>query len=164
MDDSDNSDSDNSGYSSSSHTTRPVIKPRTVPSSSKAKRVTKPADKGLGKAAKLRKASTQPQASDASTTSRSDAARNLIMPKGGNKLNALPPIIMSLKFEYLTIIFNALDASEAPFDDFMKYSPRFLKFSRQAFRSVWPHLAITLEVDDVLFNVVSLSSLLLNPT
>jgi hypothetical protein len=86
------------------------------------------------------------------------------MPKDGNKLNALPSIIMSLKAEYLAIIFNALDASEAPFNDFMKYSSRFLKISRQAFKRIWPHLDITLEVDDVLFNVVSPSSLLLNPT
>jgi hypothetical protein len=136
------------------------MKSRSVPSSGKAKRVTKPADKG--KANKPRKASTQPQASDASTTSRSDSARNLIMPKGGNKLNVLPSIILSFKFEYLTTIFNALDASEAPFDNFTKTSPYFLKISRQAFRRIWPHLDITLETDDVLFNVVSPFLLLSN--
>jgi hypothetical protein len=130
-----------------------------VSSSGKAKRVTKPADKG--KASKPQK--TKPQASDTSTTSRSDTARKLIMPKGGNKLHALPSIILSFKTEYLATIFSALDASEAPFNDFMKSSPHFLRISRRAFRSIWPHLDITLEIDDVLFNVVSLFSLLLNP-
>ena len=131
-----------------------------MPSSGKAKRVTKPADKGKArKASKPQKSSTQPQASDTSTA---DAARNLIMPKGGNKLNVLPSIILSLKVEYLTALFNALDASEAPFDNFMKTSPYFLRISRQAFRRIWPDLNITLETDDVLFNVVSSFLLLFN--
>ncbi len=78
------------------------------------------------------------------------------MPKGGNKLHALPSVILSLKPEYLTTIYNALDASEAPFDDFMKSLPHFLRISRQAFKSIWPHFDITLETDDILFNVVSL--------
>ena len=159
MEDSDDSDSD---LDLSEDSFRPVIKHRSVPSSRKAKRVTKPADKR--KASKPQKPSTQRQASDASLTSRSDTVRNLIMPKGGKTLNVLPSVILSLKTEYLTMIFNALDASEAPFDNFVKTSPHFLRISRQAFRSIWPHLDITLETDDVLFNVVSpsLFSLLSN--
>jgi len=113
----------------------------------------KPADKR--KAIKPQKMSTQPQASDTSTASHLDTACNLIMPKG-NKLNILPSVILSLKVNYFMTIFNALDASEAPFDDFMKSSPQFLKISYQAFKSVWPHFNITLEMDDVIFNVVSL--------
>lgn len=165
MSESEDSDVSDSNSECSSHATRPGNKSRSVSLSkskprsvslSKSKHVTKPANK----ASQLRKASTQPQASDASTTSRSDTARNLIMPKGGNKLNVLPSIILSSKAEYLTTIFNALDASESPFDDFAKSSPHFLKISRRAFRNIWPHIDITLETDDVLFNVVGLFSLL----
>jgi hypothetical protein len=131
-----------------------------VSSSGKAKRVTKPANKG--KASKPQKKSTRPRARDTTITSHSDTARNLMMPKGGNTLNALPSFIRSFKLDYLATICNALDASEAPFDDFMKSSPHFIKISRQAFKTIWPHLDMTLETDDVLFNVVSRFSLLLN--
>jgi hypothetical protein len=155
LEDSDGSDSDAGleDSSESSHDARPVTKSRSVPSSGKVKRDTKPTDKG--RAGNSRKPSSQPH--DAST-SRADAARNAIMPKGGNKLAMLPSPILSLKNTYLATIFNALDASEAPFDDFTKTSPHFLKISRQAFQSVYPHLNVTIETDDVLFNVVSLLS------
>ena len=77
------------------------------------------------------------------------------MPKGGNTVNAVPSFIGSLKSKYLATIFNALDASEAPFDDFTKTSPHLLRVSRRAFRAIWPKINITIETDDVLFNVVS---------
>jgi hypothetical protein len=152
LEDSDGSDSDAGleNLSESSHDTRPVIKSRSVPLSSKVKWDTKPTDKG--RAGKSHKASTDPQHA---STSRADAARNAIMPKGGNKLTMLPSPILSLKNVYLATIFNALDASEAPFDDFTKTSSHFLKISRQAFQSVYPHLKLTIETDDVLFNIVS---------
>jgi hypothetical protein len=70
------------------------------------------------------------------------------MLKGGNKLAMLPSPILSLKNTYLATIF----------DDFTKTSPHFLKISRQAFQSVYPHLKVTIKTDDVLFNVVSLFS------
>ena len=160
MEDSDGSDSDAGleDLSESSHDARPIIKSRSVPSSGKVKRDTKPTDKG--RAGKSQKASTDTH--DAST-SRADAACNAIMPKGGNKLTMLPSPILSLKNIYLATIFNALDASEAPFDDFTKTSSHFLRISRQAFQSVYPHLNVTIKTDDVLFNVVSPFSLLSNP-
>ena len=77
------------------------------------------------------------------------------MPKGGNNLNLLPSAIASLKGKYLATLYNALYASEEPFDHFTKTSPAFLEISRQAFDKVWPKLDIELETDDVLFNFVS---------
>jgi hypothetical protein len=163
LEDSDGSDSDAGleDLSELSHDARPVIKScnsHSVPLSSKVKWDTKPTDKG--RVGKSQKASTEPY--DAGT-SHADTARNAIMPKGGNKLTVLPSPILSLKNIYLATIFNALDASEAPFDDFTKTSSHFLRISRQAFQSVYPHLKVTIETDDVLFNVMSLFSLLSNP-
>ena len=57
------------------------------------------------------------------------------------------------------MLYCALYASEEPFDHFIKTSPKFLEISRQAFEKVWPHLKITVETDDTLFNVVSLSTI-----
>jgi hypothetical protein len=85
------------------------------------------------------------------------------MPKGSNKLTMLPSPILSLKNIYLATIFNTLDVSEVPFDDFTKTSSHFLRISCQAFQSIYPHLKVTIETDDILFNVVSLFSLLSNP-
>ena len=85
------------------------------------------------------------------------------MPKGGNKLNVLPSIILSSKTKYLAMLFSALDASEAPFNDFTKTSSQFLKISCQAFKSIWPHFNITLKTDDVLFNVMSCSIAIIEP-
>jgi hypothetical protein len=81
------------------------------------------------------------------------------MPKGGNSLSLLPAILSSLKGKYLATLYCALYASEEPFDHFIKTSPKFLEISRQAFEKVWPHLKVTVETDDALFNVVSLSTI-----
>jgi len=77
------------------------------------------------------------------------------MPKGGNNSNLLPSVLSSLKSKYLSTLFNALYASEEPFDHFTKTSPMFLKTSHQAFESVWPHLKIQVETDDIMYNIVS---------
>jgi hypothetical protein len=79
------------------------------------------------------------------------------MPKGSNKFTLLPSVILSSKRKYFATLCNALDASENPFDHFTKTSPKFLEISHHAFKSIWPYLKITLEGDDVLFNVMRLS-------
>ena len=114
MEDSDGSDSDagleDLSKSSQDHDAHPIIKSHSVPLSGKVKWDTKPTDKG--RAGKSQKASTDTH--DAST-SHADAVCNAIIPKGGNKLTMLPSPILSLKNIYLAMIFNAVDASEAPF-------------------------------------------------
>jgi hypothetical protein len=119
----------------------------------------RPVYKADGSKPKPQKKSTQRsrQARDISATPPLETGRNAIMPKGSNKLTLLPSVILSLKKKYFATLFSALDASERPFDHFTKTSPKLLEVSRQAFKSVWPYLKITLEADDVLFNVVSLS-------
>lgn len=79
----------------------------------------------------------------------------ILMPKCGNKLNVLPSFIVSLSKKYFATLFGALFASEHPFDHFKKNSAQFLTISRTAFQHVWPELDTQLEVDDILFNVVS---------
>ena len=87
-----------------------------------------------------------------------DSGRNVLMPKGGNLNSLLPSVLLSLKAHYLSTLFCALYASEEPFDNFVKTSSSFLKISRTAFKNVWPHLKVKVEMDDVLFNIVSLST------
>jgi len=96
------------------------------------------------------------QASTAEMELLTDAGRNVIMPKGGSNLAQLPPILSALRSQYFSTLLNALCASEKLFDDFQKSSPVFLRNSRTAFASIWPHLKIKVETDDVLFNIVSL--------
>src|SRR5271170_1083606 len=96
------------------------------------------------------------QASNASLESSADATRNAIMPKGVGPVTLLPSIILSSRTKYFATLLNALFASEEPFDHFLKTSSVFLDISRTAFKSVWPHLKITVETDDVLYNIVSL--------
>ena len=90
------------------------------------------------------------------TESSTDAGHNAVMPKGGSSLSQLPSILLELRLQYFATLLNALYASEKPFDDFQKFSPVFLKNSYTAFESVWLHLRIRVETDDVLFNIVSL--------
>jgi hypothetical protein len=98
------------------------------------------------------------QDSDASTASESpesDTGRSAIMPKG-RQLKNLPSVLLSQRTTYFATLFSALFASQEPFNHFTKTSPAFLTISRTAFKSIWPRLKITLEVDDALFNVVRL--------
>jgi hypothetical protein len=81
------------------------------------------------------------------------------MPKGGNSLSLLPAVLLSLKGKYLATLYCALYASKEPFNHFVKTLPKFLEISHQVFEKVWPHLKITVETDDTLFNVVSLSTI-----
>jgi hypothetical protein len=122
-----------------------------VPSGNRGKQIAKPVDKP-----RQHKKPTR-RSSDASSSSDECPRRAAIMPKGGNSSNLLPSAIASLKGKYLATLYNALYASEEPFDHFTKTSPMFLKTSRQAFGKVWPHLDIEIETDDVLFNFVSFS-------
>jgi hypothetical protein len=85
------------------------------------------------------------------------------MPKGGNNLTLLPSMLSSSKSEYLSTLYSALYASEEPFQHFVKTSGMFLKISRKAFKHVWPHLKVTLQTDDALFNVVSLFTIAVTP-
>lgn len=54
---------------------------------------------------------------------------NPLMPKGGNKLGSLPSIILSESNRYFATLFNALFASQNPFEDFKKTSTSFLTIS-----------------------------------
>ena len=98
-------------------------------------------------------------ASDPALDSPPDHGHAVIMPKGGNSLSLLPAVLSSLKGKYLATLYCALYASEEPFNHFIKTSPKFLKISHQVFEKVWPYLKITVETDDTLFNVVSLSTI-----
>jgi hypothetical protein len=118
----------------------------------------KPVDHGTSTKVRLHKGPTQraQRVSDASNDeSTVDAGRNAIMPKG-SKIGLLPSILLSLRSKYFVTLLAALFASEEPFDDFLKTSPVFLATCCTAFESVWPYLNITVETDDVLFNVMSL--------
>ena len=84
-----------------------------------------------------------------------DAARHAIMPKGG-KIALLPSVLSSSRSKYFATLLAALFASGEPFDDFLKTSSTFLATCCAAFESVWPYLNVTVETDDVLFNVVSI--------
>jgi hypothetical protein len=131
-----------------------------VPSGGKGKQTTKPVDQGTKKPLQRKKPTRRgSDASDPALDSPPDHGRAAIMPKGGNSLSLLPAVLSSLKGKYLATLYCALYASEEPFDHFVKTSPRFLEVSRQAFEKVWPHLKITVETDDALFNVVSLSAM-----
>jgi hypothetical protein len=96
------------------------------------------------------------QAHTAKAELSTDPGHNTIMPKGGSNLSQLPAILSASRSQYFSTLLNALCASEKPFDDFLKFSPVFLKTSCTAFESIWPHLKIRVETDDVLFNIVSL--------
>jgi hypothetical protein len=133
-------------------------------STSQCKQTTKPVDQGTTKA-RLHKGPTwrarqatsdATHASDGESTVDRDAAsgRNTIMPKG-SKVGLLPSVLSSSKTKYFATLLAALFASEDPFDNFLKTSPAFLATCRTAFESVWPYLNVTVETDDVLFNVVS---------
>jgi hypothetical protein len=131
-------------------------------SASQRKQTTKPVDQGTSKA-RLRKGPTwqaRQAASDATHASDGestlDAGRNTIMPKG-SKVGLLPSVLSSKKTQYFATLLAALFASEDPFDNFLKTSPAFLATCCTAFESVWPYLNVTVETDDVLFNVVSVS-------
>ena len=122
--------------------------------SSRGKQTTKPVDKGTKKP-RQRKMPTRRDSdvSDPALDSPPDRGCAVIMPKGGNSLSLLPAVLSSLKGKYLAMLYCALYASEEPFDHFVKTSPKFLEISHQAFEKVWPHLKITVETDDALFNV-----------
>ena len=129
-------------------------------SSSRGKQTTKPVDKGTKKLHQCKTPTRRDSdASDPALDSPPDHGCAVIMPKGGNSLSLLPAILSSLKGKYLATLYYALYASEEPFNHFIKTSPKFLEISRQAFEKVWPHLKITVETDDALFNVVSLSTI-----
>ena len=103
--------------------------------------------------------SNQPQARSTRSTDVTvvDDGRNLLMPKGGQRLGSLPSVILSESNRYFATLFNALFASQNPFEDFKKTSISFLTISRTAFAQVWPKLVdIQLEADDTLFQIVSL--------
>lgn len=106
--------------------------------------------------------SNQPQESQARSSRSTDASvtvvdgRNPLMPKGGHRLGSLPSVILSESNRYFATLFNALFASQNPFEDFKKTSISFLTISRTAFAQVWPKLDIQLEADDTLFQIVSL--------
>jgi hypothetical protein len=84
------------------------------------------------------------------------------MPKGSNNLTLLPSMLSSSKSKYLSMLYSALYASEEPFQHFVKTSGMFLKISWKAFKHVWPHLKVTLQTDDALFNVVSLFTIVVD--
>jgi hypothetical protein len=79
------------------------------------------------------------------------------MPKGGTKLGQLPSVIFSMRNRYFSTLYNALFASQQPFEHFKKNSALFLAVSRKAFKRVWPDLDVKLEADDTLFNIVGSS-------
>jgi hypothetical protein len=131
---------------------------RVMASTSRRKQIMKPADSGITKARQHKgPAQRAQQASNESTAkSTEDLTRNAIMPKGGNQIGLLSSDLSSLRSRYFATLVAALFASGEPFNDFMKMSPKFLETSRTAFENIWPHLSISVETDDVLFNVVSL--------
>jgi hypothetical protein len=135
-------------------TTCPVRQPSIVPSTTQHVQRKKPASREASKPYQHKKAAQQAQTTE--TESSTDAGHNALMLKGGSSLSWLPPIISSSRSHYFSTLLNALCASEKPFDDFLKSSPVFLKNSRTTFESVWPHLRIRIETDDVLFDIVSL--------
>jgi hypothetical protein len=122
----------------------------------------KPVDEGTSKA-RQRKGPTQ-QARQVSNTSTADsvaeAGRNAVMPKG-SKIGLLPSNLLSSRSKYFATLLAALFASEEPFDNFLKTSSTFLTTCCTAFKSVWPYLNVTVEMDDILFNVVSLPILII---
>jgi hypothetical protein len=136
-----------------------VVAPVSVDGGASIQAQYKKRSQGITKA-RPRKGPTQRarQASDTSSAeSNADPDRDAVMPKGGNQLGLLPSALLSLRSKYFATLLAALFASEAPFDDFLKTSPKFLTTSHAAFESVWPHLShINVETDNVLFNVVSL--------
>lgn len=136
---------------------RRVRQPSAIPSTGQHGQTNKPVDRKASKQYQ-RKKPAGGRAQTAETESSTDAGRNAIMPKGGSNLTQLPPIISALRSQYFATLLNALCTSERPFDDFQKFSPVFLRYSRTAFERVWPQLKIRVETDDVLFNIVSLLS------
>lgn len=140
-----------------------VRQPSATPSTGQNGQVKKPVSRGDSKPYQRKKPAQQ--ASTTETESSTDAGRNAIMPKGGTRgssLGRLPTILLTLRLHYFATLLNALCASERPFDDFQKLSPKFLSNSRTAFESVWPHLKIKVEMDDLLFNIVSLLIAIVN--
>jgi hypothetical protein len=80
------------------------------------------------------------------------------MLKSSSNLRQLPSMILASRTQCFSTSLCALCALEKPFDNFQKFLLVFLKNSCTAFESVWPHLKIRVETDDVLFNIMSLSS------
>lgn len=137
-------------------TVHPVRQSSVVLPASQRVRTKKPVSREANKPYQRKKPAQR--AHTAETESSTDAGRNALMPKGSSNLRQLPSMILASRTQYFSTLLCALCASEKPFDDFQKFSPVFLKNSRTAFESVWPHLKIRVETDDVLFNIVSLSS------
>ena len=119
----------------------------------------KPVDRGTTKArqgkVRTRGARQVSEASTAETIVDHGTARNAVMPKG-SKIGLLPSALSSLRSRYFATLLAALFASEEPFDDFLKSSPTLLTTCCTAFESVWPYLNITVEMDDVIFNIIRL--------
>jgi hypothetical protein len=131
---------------------------------SQRKQFTKPVDEGTTKAHQP-KGSTQRarQVGKACTTESivdAQAARNAIMPKG-TKMNLLPSALSSLRLKYFATLLAALFASGEPFNEFIKTLSTFHATCCTAFESVWPDVNITVETDNVLFNAVSLSIIIM---
>jgi hypothetical protein len=127
-------------------------------STSRHKQIMKPVDSGITKARQHKGSAQQAQQASNESTAKSteDLARNAIMPKGGNQIGLLPSDLSSLRSKYFATLVAALFTSGEPFNDFMKMLPKFLETSHTAFKNIWPHLGISVETDDVLFNVISL--------
>ena len=119
-----------------------------VPSGGKPKLIPRHASQRASKPKKHTQRDSDAYHTDSST-------HDIIMPKGGHTVNLLPAIIMSSRGIYLATLFNALYASEEPFDGFAKSSPKFLDISRQAFGCIWPGLKSSVETSHTLFNFVS---------
>jgi len=85
------------------------------------------------------------------------------MPKGG-KIGLLPSRLLSLRSKYFAMLLAALFASQEPSNDFLKTLPTFLATCYTMFKSVWPYINVIVEMNDVLFNVVSLPTSYNNET
>ena len=134
---------------------KPVHQSPTIPSSSWCRQTKMLLDGDTSKLYQCKRSAQE--ANTTETESSTDAGHNTIMPKGGGHLSQLPLILSALRMRSFATLLNALCASEKPFDNFQKSSPVFLKTSCIAFESVWPHLKIRVETDNVLFNLVCLS-------
>jgi hypothetical protein len=102
-----------------------------------------------------------PKASKAGLDAPQAPIHGFQMPKGGYKLGQLPSVIFSMRNKYFATLYDALFASQQPFEHFKKNSALFLAVSRRAFKKVWPGLDVELESDDTLFNIVGFSSIAL---
>lgn len=71
-------------------------------------------------------------------------------------MNLLPSVLSSLRLKYFTTLLAALFAFGEPFNDLLKMSSTFHTTCCTSFERVWPDLNIPVEMNDVLFNAVSL--------